>query len=84
MSLYALRLTSRRVRGERILPVRFDNWQEAAQLVRSLSNDPFWKHPYNNSGHICGPHGHADGDGFIVNVAGGFLRVVRVPLPLQP
>jgi hypothetical protein len=80
MSLYALRLTSRRVPGERVFPVRFDNWQEAAQLVRSLSNDLFWKHPYNNSGHICGPYG----DDFVVSVPGVFLRVVSVPLPLQP
>lgn len=73
MTTYALKLTSDRVHGERILPQRFYDKQQAMQLVRSVSNDPFWRDTVFSRGPI---HSYA-GD-YIVKVAGGFLRVVQV------
>lgn len=73
MSTYALKLTSDRVRGESILPRRFDDKQQAMQLARSISDDPFWKDSIFGRGYIC-----SYGEDFIVKVAGGFLRVVQV------
>lgn len=43
MTTWALRLRSPRTPNERILPMRFDDWQKAARLARLLSNDPFWQ-----------------------------------------
>lgn len=69
--MYALELQSYNTGCKARIGSPIATYERAANLARSVSNDPFWKQPYV-------PTPREGSCTFIVAVAGGWVRVARV------
>lgn len=72
--MYALELQSYKTGCKTRIGTPIGTYERVAKLARSVSNESFWKQSY-----ILTPkEKQMAGQPFIVGVAGGWLRVVRV------
>lgn len=70
--MYALQLQSYNTGGKARIGAPIATYERAANLARSVSNDPFWWRAQKPSEAAMG------GRPYVVRVAGGWLRVRRL------